>query len=95
MLCSGLAVLALAGSAHAEPAKCQKQIFSQLLKFKKIHLKAHTKCLDGQNVGKFSGPCPDTAALIRIQGIQLKVRAKIAAACSLADLGTLGFPSDC
>jgi hypothetical protein len=92
---AGVAALALAGPAQADPASCQKQIVQQLLKFKKIYLKAHVKCLDGQNVNKLPGPCPDTAALLRIQIIGDKVQAKIAGACTMADLATLGFPGDC
>lgn len=81
--------------AHADPAKCQKTVITSLLKFKKTHLKAHVKCLDAQNVGKISGPCPDARAQLKIQTVNQKVVLKIAAVCTMSDLSTLGYPSDC
>lgn len=92
---AGLLTLALVLPAHADPVKCQKAIAQQLLKFKKTHLKAHAKCLDAENVNKLPGPCPDTAAQRRIQIVSQKATAKLAIACSMADIAALGFPGDC
>jgi hypothetical protein len=90
----GLAMFAPA-RALADPVVCQKQIAGTLRKFKKVHLKSHVKCLDAQNAGKISGPCPDALATFKVQTVSQKATAKIAAACTLADVAALGFPSDC
>jgi hypothetical protein len=89
------AALLLIGSAQAEPVNCQKQIVKNLLKFKKTYLKKVGKCVDNQNLGKIPGPCPDAATQLKIQTTSDKIRIKIAAACPVPDLTTLGFPSNC
>ena len=90
-----IAVLASTAPARADPAGCQKSIVKQLLKFKKTHLKAHIKCLKDENSGAIPGPCPDAAALAKIQQRVAKVNPSIAAACTASDLATLGFRTDC
>jgi len=81
--------------ARAEPIKCQKTIIQQLAKVKKQVLKRTEKCIDNQNVGKISGPCPDADALLKIQTTRDKAVAKIALDCPDPDRNTLGFPSSC
>ena len=88
-------LLVLSGPAHADPAKCQKTVIPSLLKFKKAYLKAHLKCLDAENVGKIPGPCPDARAQLKVQTVNQKVVAKIAGACTMPDLATLGYPANC
>jgi hypothetical protein len=85
----------LLGSAHAEPVNCQKQIVKNLLKFKKTYLKKVGKCVDNQNLGKLSGPCPDTATQLKLDTLAGKIRTKIELSCPDPDLATLGFPSSC
>src|SRR5262245_1645238 len=88
-------LLVLSGPAHADPVKCQKTVIPSLLKYKKAYLKAHLKCLDAENVGKILGPCPDARAQLKIQTTNQKVVAKIAGACTMADLASLGYPANC
>ncbi len=92
-----LAALALmvAGPAGAEPANCQKQVVKQLMKLKKISVKATAKCLDSQNLNKISGPCPDAATQLKVQKVRTKVVTTIATACPDPDRATLGFPATC
>jgi hypothetical protein len=85
----------LAAPAQAEPAKCEKTIITSLLRFKKTFLKAHAKCLDAQNAGKVTGPCPDAAANLKIQTTNQKIVEKITAACIAGDLATLGYTGSC
>ena len=85
----------LAVPAHADPASCQKQIVRGLLKFKRAYLLRHFKCVQGENIGKVSGPCPDTTALLKIQLINQKAVTKIAASCTPADLAALNYRTDC
>jgi hypothetical protein len=94
-LALGALVTAAVVPAGAEPVKCQKTIVQQLAKLKKQVLKRTEKCIDNQNVGKISGPCPDTAAQLKIQTARDKAVVKIAAACPDPDRTTLGFPNDC
>jgi hypothetical protein len=96
---SVFAVLALAFAmpppVHADPAGCQKQIVRRLFKFKKDHLRAHTKCLDRENRSLLPGPCPDTTAQLKINTSKSKAIAAISAKCTMADIAALGFPGDC
>lgn len=85
----------IAGPAHADPVKCQKAIVTQMLKLKKAHLKAHEKCLDAKNDGKFQGSCPDAVANLKIQKVSAKVDTVLATNCTMLDLATLDFPNDC
>jgi hypothetical protein len=85
----------MAASAQAEPVKCQNQIIKSLLKFKQTYLKALEKCADSENLDKISGPCPDAATQLNIDGIKTKARAEIDLSCPAPDLTTLGFPTDC
>jgi hypothetical protein len=91
----GLVLAALVGSVRAEPVNCQKQIVKNLLKFKKTYLKKSGKCIDNENVGKISGPCPDASTQLKIDTVKTKIRDKIALSCPDPDLGTLGFPNNC
>ncbi len=88
-------LLMSAGVGRADPVNCQKQIVKNLLKFKKTYLKAFGKCTDAENLGKIPGPCPDAAAQLKIQTVQTKVGAKIAASCPDPDRTTLGFAGNC
>jgi len=88
-------LLAAPLSAGADTASCQKQIVRQMLRFKKAHLKAHLKCLRQDNLLRIDGPCPDLTASLKIQRTRDKVILKIADVCTMTDITTLGFPSDC
>jgi len=93
-----LLALVIAGPAHAttDPlALCHKTIVQQLLKYEKTYLKMHVKCIDNENKGTIPGPCPDATAAAKISLANSKVRAKIAQKCTLAQITTLGFRSDC
>jgi hypothetical protein len=85
----------LASTAESEPVKCQSTIVKELAKLKKQVLKRTEKCIDNQNVGKIPGPCPDAAALLKIQTARDKAIAKIALLCPDPDRTTLGFPNNC
>ena len=91
----GVAALAFVTPAQADPTTCQEAIARQLQKFKKIYLKSHVKCLRLENLGRIGGPCPNQATEDKIDQTTLSVTATIAAACSLGDASSLGFPSDC
>ena len=95
LIAAGTATLLFVTAAHADPANCQKQIVKNLLKFKKTYLKQVAKCVDKENIGTLAGPCPDSATQLKIDAVEAKVRAKIELSCTMADLATLGFPSDC
>lgn len=94
-----LAAIALIGAsahpAYSDTAGCQRSIVKLLLKFEKVLVRAHTKCLDLENLGRIPGPCPDAAAELRMDTVAQKVVTNIAAACTAGDLTALGFPSDC
>lgn len=90
-----VAVSLVVGSAGAEPLNCQKQIVKNLLKFKKTYLKKVGKCVDNQNLGKISGPCPDAATQLKITTLAGKIRTKIELSCPDPDRATLGFPTSC
>ncbi len=76
-------------------ALCQKTIVQQLLKFEKTHLKSHIKCIDNENKGVIGGPCPDLAASAKIGIASSKASAKIAQKCTIAQITSLGYRSDC
>src|SRR5262245_21952350 len=84
----------LSPPAQAEPVKCQKTIVSQLKKFKKVFLKAHEKCLDADNIGKIAGPCPDAAVTTKLQGLDLKIIAKVSGGCEPSDPAALGYSAN-
>jgi hypothetical protein len=86
---------ALGSAAQADTAGCHSTIVKQLRKFKKIHLKAHIKCLKLENRDVIAGPCPDSEATDKIDQTKLKVNAVIAAKCTPADLAALNFRTDC
>jgi hypothetical protein len=90
-----LLALTLTAPAHADPVKCQKTLLAGLRKYKKTYLKANEKCLDAENEGKISGPCPDVNAQVKIGSAVTKINPKIDAACLPADLATLGYATDC
>lgn len=76
-------------------AVCKKTIVTQLLKYEKIHLKNHEKCLDKENKGTLPGPCPDAFATLKIATTNSKVAAKIGLKCTMADITNLGYRADC
>jgi hypothetical protein len=99
-LVAAAAVVAVATATVAHPttdptALCQKTIVQQLLKYEKTYLKSHIKCLDNQNKGVTPGPCPDANAALKIQLSNSKVRAKITQKCTLAQITSLGYRTDC
>jgi hypothetical protein len=87
--------LAVPAPLRADPASCQTAIARQLARYKRVYLKAHFRCLRLDNVGRISGPCPDAAALLKIQTINSTVAAAVADACTMADLAALGFSNNC
>jgi hypothetical protein len=87
----GCSMLALAGTASADPVLCQKTILKQYTVLKKKTLKGVAKCVDKQNKGDLPGPCPDSITLAKLDLTQQKVEAKVAAMCSLTDATALGF----
>jgi hypothetical protein len=86
-----MAVIVLAVPTQADPAGCQSTIARQFAKLKKIHLRAHIKCLRLENLARLPGPCPDAAALVKIQKVADRVAASVEKACTAADLGALGY----
>jgi hypothetical protein len=95
---AGVVAVATATFAHASidlTARCQKTIIQQLLKYEQTYLKSHIKCLDNQNKGVIPGPCPDANAAVKIQLSNSKVRAKITEKCTLAQITSLGYRTDC
>jgi hypothetical protein len=87
--------LAVSNVVSADPVTCQKQIIKNLLKFKKNDLKDLGKCLDNENFGKITGPCPDAATLLKINKVKTAVHTKISSSCPDPDIVTLGFPTSC
>src|SRR5688500_6793015 len=88
----------VAGTAHVAEAAdpCQTAIVKSLAKYKKVVLKSHSKCLDKENIGLVAeGACPDPIATLAIQKANTTVKAKIANVCTLAQIQTLGYRSDC
>jgi hypothetical protein len=83
------------GPAKADPASCRTKIVKQMYRFKKVYLKSHEKCLEKENIGKISGPCPDPVAQLKVQKVNSKVVEAISARCTMADIAALGFPADC
>lgn len=90
-----VSLLGVASIATADPVKCQKQVVKSLATYKKVFLKGHEKCLDKVNGGDLPGPCPDPVTSVKILGKLQAASDKITAACTMADLTTLGYPSDC
>jgi len=82
---------ALVGTASADPVLCQKTIAKQYTTLKKKTLKGIGKCLDKENKGDLSGPCPDTITAGKLDIARQKVEGKVAATCSMADAAALGF----
>jgi hypothetical protein len=76
-----LGLIFVAFAAQADPVKCEKGILGQLLKFKKVILKTHEKCLDNENLSKIPGPCPDATASLKITSTDGKVDSKIVGSC--------------
>lgn len=96
LIVSVLLVFGLTPSfARADPASCQSTYVKQLLRLKKKFVQLHNRCLDRVNVGTLSGTCPDLSTAAKIADAEQKVREKIAAECTLADVTTLGFPASC
>jgi len=93
--CAAFVFTLTAGSAHADSTSCQKQVLGQLFKFKKVYLKASSKCLDKENVLKVPGPCPDATTQAKIDKVLDKVRTKLGTVCTDADLDALGYGPTC
>jgi hypothetical protein len=92
----GLTWSSVPASAAIDPtALCHKTVVKQLEKYKKVYLKAHLKCLDKENAGDISGPCPDAIASAKISGANSKITLKIATKCTMQQLSDLGYRSDC
>jgi hypothetical protein len=81
--------------AHADPVKCQRTYVKQLLRLKKKFVQLQNRCLDRENVGTVTGPCPDLATAAKIADAEESVREKIADECTLADATALGYPGSC
>jgi len=93
---SVVVVLALgAVPSQADPVKCQKIVAKQLQKLAKKQLVLLDKCLDKENVGKIPGPCPDATVNLKLSKVSAAVAAKIEKSCTMGDLASLGFASDC
>ena len=90
-----LGLLVVVVPAHADPAKCEKTLLSGLRKYKKTYLKEHSKCLDAENIGKIAGPCPGDLVTSKTATVKQSVVDKTDAACTMADLATLGYPANC
>ncbi len=86
--------LLVAGSASADPTVCRKAIVKGLLSFTTTTLSKTIDCVDAENTGARPGPCPDPTTQLRIDDARRKVIAKLAKACSAADVAALGYP-DC
>jgi hypothetical protein len=81
--------------AHADPTKCLKTVIGTLKQYKKAQLKVLTTCLDSRNVGSSSGPCQGNFVASANAIARQKAITKISAACTSADLATLGYRTDC
>src|SRR5688572_18279407 len=82
------------GASAADP--CQTAIVKSLAKYKKVVLKSHAKCLDKENKLLIpEGSCPDAAAGVVIAKANEAVKVKIAKVCTLAQIQSLGYRSDC
>jgi len=89
-----VSILAGAAPAHADTVSCQKTIASKLFAIERVVLKLNARCLDKLNAGDVTS-CPDAITTTKIDTVRSKVTLKIAAACTMADLASLGFPTDC
>jgi hypothetical protein len=92
---AGMFVANAAGAATDPNLICHKTIVKQLEKYKKTHLKLHRNCLDKENRGDLAGPCLDALADAKLALTNTKVVAAIAKKCTLANLATLGYRTDC
>lgn len=97
----GAVLCGLTAAGHAEPIDCQKNVVRSALKYKRTFLRVHQQCLDKDNAGKISGPCPNNvpdpgAAIPKLQSTRAKAVAKIAEKCTFpADLTANSYPLDC
>jgi len=91
-----LTVAATPAQAAADPnVLCHKTIVKQLEKFKKTHLKLYRNCIDKQNRNLIPGPCLDNVSDAKLGLANQKVSAAIAKKCTMANLATLGYRTDC
>ena len=92
-----VALLGAAGPTHAADPNllCHKTIVQQLEKYKKTHLKLHRNCLDKENKGTIVGPCLDAVSSAKLGLTKGKVVTAIAKKCTLTNLATVGYRSDC
>jgi hypothetical protein len=95
LLIASAILLGLAPIAEADPLRCQTTYVKQLLRLKKKFVKLENRCIDRQNLGTVTGPCPDAATSVKIADVEASVREKIASECTLADAAALGFPGTC
>ena len=84
----------IASPAVADPLRCHKQVVRQLARYKDFYLRRNRTCLEAQNLGKVAA-CPDLLTQTRIDSLNQKVVENIAKYCTIADIQTLGFRSDC
>jgi hypothetical protein len=90
-----VAFLALSTGAYAADP-CQTAIVKSLAKYKKVYLKSHSKCLDRENKLLIpEGSCPDAAVNLAVAKANEAAKVKIAKVCTLMQIQSLGYRSDC
>src|SRR5438552_4029205 len=91
------ALAAAIAPARAGPPPCPKTVVQPTYKFQPPDLKQNEKCLGKENKLDIPGPCPDAATQLKIADSNSKVTAAISdpAKCTMADLATIGYRSDC
>jgi hypothetical protein len=90
----------VAGQLTPQDVACQKAIVARLATFKKAYLKSVSKCLNFENEGKITGPCPealtpDLVTLAKIQKAVTSAENGIPSKCTSSNLSNLGFRADC
>jgi len=84
-----------AGAVTDPNVLCQKTVVKQLEKYKKAHFKRYRTCLDKENKGDIPGPCLDATSAAKLALTSSKVTAHIAGKCTMGNLATIGYRSDC
>ena len=97
--CFSVSMASLPVHAAGDPlTTCKKTVVKVLANYKKALLKQGGKCLDKENRLVIPGPCPDAVTSAKVLKANAKVKTKIAAKCTLAQLtgpGGLGYRTDC
>jgi hypothetical protein len=88
-------VFVVTAPVAAETTICQKMIVNTGRKADRVRLIEIAKCVESRNLGLSSGPCQGIMVDSKIAVADGSARAKIAKACTMADLAALGFPPDC